>query len=398
MVVIDITDALTPILKWPGGKQDELGAILPELPDAITHYYEPFLGGGAVYLSIPPHIHAYVNDLSSDLITLYRMVAEQNAAFFETIGAILDYWRHLQVYLSQRQGTLLQLFDGYRRHNDKQMLHVAVDDCVDDGVVALLDNLRALGFSEEITFFEQGVRKSLRNKLMRMRKLELKKGLLSAGDVFDNIEAAVKAAFYYYLRYLYNHSARLAITEARHAAIFFFIRENAYASMFRFNKQGHFNIPYGGISYNRKNLRAKVERLRDPALLARFDNTTWGNRDFSAFMAQHPPQVGDFVFLDPPYDTEFSSYDRTPFEQSDQQRLATWLLNDCQANFMLVIKATPFIRSLYEPYDLRIRAFDKQYMYNVKDRNKRDVTHLMITNYAVAHVQSRGSSSAILAK
>lgn len=376
------TTPLSPILKWPGGKQDELGVILPALPAAIERYYEPFLGGGAVLLSVPATIPAYANDRSSDLVNLYRRVAMQDQHFFEWADAILNYWQQLHDHLSHHHAALLRLFADFRIQGDELVLGADVDQFVERGRGAFEQGLAAANFVHEPAFFDRALRKSLRNKLKRMRKLELKKGLLSDSDVLDNIEAAIKAAFYYYLRHLYNHSARLGLSDAQHAAIFFFIRENAYAAMFRFNKQGHFNIPYGGISYNRKNLRAKVERLREPALVQRFANTTWGNRDFADFMAQYRPQAGDFVFLDPPYDTEFSSYDQNPFGQHDQQRLADWLLNECAANFMLVIKATPFVRALYTGRSLHIRAFDKTYLYTVKARNQRSVTHLLLTNYA----------------
>ncbi|RPI82159.1 MAG: hypothetical protein EHM41_19040 [Chloroflexi bacterium] len=39
---------MTPIIKWTGGKELELPVILPNLPTSFNHYYEPFVGGGAV--------------------------------------------------------------------------------------------------------------------------------------------------------------------------------------------------------------------------------------------------------------------------------------------------------------------------------------------------------------
>jgi DNA adenine methylase len=46
------TGELSPILKWPGGKERELKYILPNLPGTINRYYEPFVGGGAVYTTV----------------------------------------------------------------------------------------------------------------------------------------------------------------------------------------------------------------------------------------------------------------------------------------------------------------------------------------------------------
>lgn len=180
-----------------------------------------------------------------------------------------------------------------------------------------------------------------------MRSLMATKGKLISNDVCDNFEAAIKASLYYYVRHLYNYSTKFHLTDSQKAALFFFIRENAYASMFRFNKDGHFNIPYGGISYNRKNLRAKLARLQNQSLIQRLTNTKFGNTDFEEFLKIFPPRKGDFIFLDPPYDSEFSNYDQNTFDKIDQARLAKFLINDCAANFMLVIKSTPlFCRSM----------------------------------------------------
>lgn len=44
---------LSPILKWAGGKEQELKYIIPNLPqEKFTGYFEPFVGGGAVYTAV----------------------------------------------------------------------------------------------------------------------------------------------------------------------------------------------------------------------------------------------------------------------------------------------------------------------------------------------------------
>jgi DNA adenine methylase len=91
-------------------------------------------------------------------------------------------------------------------------------------------------------------------------------------------------------------------------------------------------------------------------------------------------QSSDFIFLDPPYDSEFSEYDQSAFTQLDQQRLASFLIK-AKAKWMVVIKETDFIRKIYTHPKVKILAFDKSYTYNVRGRNDRAVTHLIITNY-----------------
>lgn len=87
----------------------------------------------------------------------------------------------------------------------------------------------------------------------------------------------------------------------------------------------------------------------------------------------------DFIFLDPPYDTDFSDYEGNDFTRKDRERLAD-LLKNIQAKFVLVIKNTSFIYSLYNS-DFKILSFDNHYTYNVRSRNERNVEHLIITNF-----------------
>jgi DNA adenine methylase len=374
-----INERLEPLLKWPGGKQDELRFILPALPNTIKHYYEPFLGGGAVFLAIPQEIPAYVNDKSYDLIRFYQAIADEDKQFFGALDCILQEWRKLENIVEQAKASLLENYQAFRAGI---LSESKLRDFIQAFVTTYLDELSASYFAQDSAFYLKSIRQSLQSKIKRMKKIEGQKGEISESDVLDNLEGAIKAAYYTYMRQLYNYARKFRLSDAEQAAIFFFVRENAYASMFRFNKQGHFNIPYGGIAYNRKNLGVKVERFRNPALLVRFHNTTFGNFDFADFIETYPPQSGDFIFLDPPYDSEFSSYDQNPFGKRDQERLAQYLIEECPANFMLVIKSTPFILSLYQDKGLNIVDFEKKYMYTVKERNNRDVTHLMIRNYS----------------
>ena len=184
-----------------------------------------------------------------------------------------------------------------------------------------------------------------------------------------------------HVRHLYNKIHAYEIPAGLAAALFFFVRENAYASMFRYNKRGEFNVPYGGITYNRKALARKVAAMRSAALQAHFQHTIIEHMDFEAFLSLYAPQASDFIFLDPPYDSEFSTYAKNTFTLQDQQRLADYLHNQCQAKFMLVIKNTPAIFKLYGQGNFTLRAFNKKYLVSFQDRNDRDAEHLIVTNY-----------------
>ena len=55
---------IAPLLRWPGGKSGELNRIRAHMPHAVRNYFEPFIGGGAVFLALDDRVPAYLNDIS----------------------------------------------------------------------------------------------------------------------------------------------------------------------------------------------------------------------------------------------------------------------------------------------------------------------------------------------
>ena len=66
-----------PLLKWPGGKRALLKYILPLIPDKYGTYFEPFLGGGALFFSLQP-ANAILSDNNPVLINFYTQVCKES--------------------------------------------------------------------------------------------------------------------------------------------------------------------------------------------------------------------------------------------------------------------------------------------------------------------------------
>ena len=236
-------------------------------------------------------------------------------------------------------------------------------------------------FNFNIENFIKEIKVNLVRKIKRMKELELLKSKLPDNDILDNIETALKSAFYMHFRHIYNNTEKYNIQSAFKSAIFLFIRNFAYSGMFRYNSNGDFNVPYGGIAYNRKNYSKKIDYLKTKELKSLLENTKIENLDFEDFFNLHKPKKNDFIFLDPPYDSEFSTYAKNEFTRIDQERLANFMINKCQGKWMMIIKNTDFIFSLYDQKGLNINSFDKKYLVSFMNRNDKDVEHLIITNY-----------------
>ncbi len=66
---------IAPFLKWVGGKRQLMPAINEFLPQKITSYYEPFIGGGAVLFHLQPK-NAVINDFNKELVNVYQIIKE----------------------------------------------------------------------------------------------------------------------------------------------------------------------------------------------------------------------------------------------------------------------------------------------------------------------------------
>ena len=62
-----------PFVKWAGGKRQLLNEIIARMPQRYNTYYEPFVGGGALFFNLQPH-HAVINDINSALINVYIQI------------------------------------------------------------------------------------------------------------------------------------------------------------------------------------------------------------------------------------------------------------------------------------------------------------------------------------
>lgn len=66
---------LKPFTKWTGGKRQLLNDLLDLMPNKYNTYYEPFVGGGALFFELSPK-KAVINDLNSDLINAYKVIRD----------------------------------------------------------------------------------------------------------------------------------------------------------------------------------------------------------------------------------------------------------------------------------------------------------------------------------
>ena len=233
-----------PFLKWAGGKTQLLTHILPWFPDHFNRYFEPFVGGGAVFFAVQPR-KAFLSDVNPNLVDAYLAIRD------DVDGVI----RHL------------------KRHS-----------------------------ATEEHFYK--VRAQDPAKLSRLQR----------------------------------------------AARMIFLNRTCFNGLYRVNKSGKFNVPFGKYSNPRicnvENLERVSESLQgtDIRLSSVFD---------SALRARK----GDLVYFDPPYvpltpTASFTSYTAGGFGQADQVRLAEMFGRLARRGVHVVLSNsdTPLVRDLYKHF------------------------------------------------
>lgn len=373
---------MQPLIKWPGGKTKEFIYIKNLIP-SFKRYVEPFFGGGGIFFQLQPQ-NAIINDTCEELIEFYTLLKEENERkeFKQELYKYVNNWEKIQTYIKIFE---LDLIDLYKDFKKDKITKEELEKNINTILLNKEDQLNGL-FLKEFCLDEKNllkqIIKNLTSKIQRTKKIEQERGTLPAGDLYKNIETAFRSGFYMHFRDVMNFiGSKHKISLPKKIANYYFVREFCYGSMFRFNSNGYFNIPYGGIGYNTKDFRKKVDYIFSNEVKNLFKNTTIKNMDFEKFFNEFNFSKKDFIFLDPPYDTDFSDYEKKSFDKKDQERLAACLY-ETKANFILIIKNTNFIHNLYNnKKNIKIDRFEKSYLYNMKGRNNRDVEHLIVYNF-----------------
>jgi DNA adenine methylase len=260
--------SLKPLVKWSGGKSDEIKEFVDYFPSDYNTYLEPFVGGGSVYFYLQPE-KAVISDVHTELIDLYR---------------------------SMGQGHGRDIYDFMSNHpNDEPTYYQIRDQMV---VTSPLDNAKR----------------------------------------------------------------------------FYYQRKTCFRGMLRYNKNGKFNIPFGRYK------TVNYEELKNELYEKLLSRTEIVNHGFE-YVFDHYNDPSNFMFLDPPYDSEFTDYGYCQFGKEHHQALAK-RFKETRIRCLMVIGKTAFIEELYQGYV--VKEYKKKYKFKLHSGRvgeEINTTHLVIANY-----------------
>ncbi len=383
---------LKPIFKYTGGKYDEYKYFKHYLPNAINNYYEPFAGGAGVMFQLHNDKLVkginYINDVSVDLVNLYRNIT--NSHFVDSLYNLCDVWENVVDFSEEVSEKYSSDFSDMLKNKGDNIFskNVVFDDILN---IYRKYNI-VLKYDTHGHSFEETFKKGLADKaakfLKKVEKYGDDNGLTERQLASEQISTSICQSFYFVIRDMYNEwmkNGGNGYTTDEMCCHWLYIREFCYGSMFRFSKDGTFNVPYGGYGYNKKCFRCKADCISKIEMQNFFsDKVKVFNLDFCDFLNRDFDN-NDFVFLDPPYIGRFSEYDNNSFTTDDHVRLYECLFkikNLCK--WMMVIRVDPIITDLYKDECYTKMFFDKTYAYQPRKNATYDTKkckHVIITNY-----------------
>ena len=164
------------------------------------------------------------------------------------------------------------------------------------------------------------------------------------------------------------------LPKAEAAARTIFLNRTCFNGLYRVNKKGKFNVPYGKYSNpkicDKENLKAASEALKKAEILC---------GDY-LLVLEHYAQAGDFVFLDPPYlpiseYSDFKRYTKEQFYEKDHVELAQMIMRLRERGCYVVLTNSnhPLVHELYAPFSIDIIQTKRHISCNGNTRKGEDV-------------------------
>lgn len=272
-----------PFVKWAGGKRQILDKLKQYVPMKYNCYYEPFIGGGALFFELSPK-KAVINDSNKELMNVYKVLCDH------------DKYTKMCKVLNQYEAN----------HSEEQ---------------------------------------------------------------------------YYEVRNKDKEKSFSRLSDYKKAARTLYLNKSCFNGLYRVNSKGEFNVPF---NKNKKVNTYDGENLLTIHMHLNMNDITIQNIDFEESVKTS--KKGDFVYFDPPYDSEtstFNSYTEEGFGKEEQRRLAKVYkeLDERGVYVMLSNHNTTLVNELYKDYNIHV--IEAKRSINSKGTKRGNVEEVIITNYEV---------------
>ncbi|RYM05766.1 DNA adenine methylase [Sporolactobacillus sp. THM7-7] len=187
--------------------------------------------------------------------------------------------------------------------------------------------------------------------------------------------------YYYKIRDLDLSPDYKQMSDLERASRIIYLNKTCFNGLFRVNKKGHFNVPFG--RYSRPNI-VNERTLRGVHRYFRENSVKILCGDFAD--AVDGAGAGDFVYLDSPYDplsvtSYFTGYSLDGFSKKDQVRLHALFvdLDRRGCKVLMSNSATPFIKDMYHEFHITLSSASR--LINSDGSKRGKIEEVLVTNY-----------------
>jgi len=185
--------------------------------------------------------------------------------------------------------------------------------------------------------------------------------------------------FYYNVRTRYNQGI---ITGIRRAAAFIYLTKTCFNGVYRINKKGEFNVPYG--YYKDPEIYNKEEIMFASQLLNGVDIR---RQDYTKVLQY--VKKDDLIYLDPCYDplkkTSFVHYTRERFSIHDRTKLYEFIIRATRKGGRIILSNNNIkdIEEMYSKKGFNINYVEASRCVSVNPKGRGRIKELLITNYSL---------------
>ncbi len=201
----------------------------------------------------------------------------------------------------------------------------------------------------------------------------IKTGVL---ELVESLKKHVAAKEYYYK---VRAQDPLKLSEVERASRFIFLNKTCYNGLWRVNRKGEFNVPFG--RYKNPTILDEANLLNVSKVL---QNAVLLNEDFEK--AVELAGSGDCVYFDPPYypvsqTANFTNYVGDGFQLEDQVRLSDVFRRLSRSGVLVMASNsdTDWVREMYREF--RLESIQARRAINSRGNRRGPVSELIIMNY-----------------
>lgn len=191
---------MKPFIKWAGGKHQIINELKSKMPVQYNHYFEPFIGGGALLFEVQP-LKATINDYNPELINVYLQIENSPLMLMNRLSKIQNKYNKLS--LEDKKDYYYKLRTQYN-----ELIKRPEKDCEGIETASLFIILNKLGFNGLYRVNGNGEfnvpwnQKEILNAYDKDNILEIKEYLknidILCGDYAQAVKTAKKNDFIYF--------------------------------------------------------------------------------------------------------------------------------------------------------------------------------------------------------